>query len=153
MSYQLLIQIEQQAHHFRFYFFGSQAKCVDKKQTAHRLKYSFTLKNWFINNGSTIMNWSNTNTYCSSQSGYTSRQQHKCQFIAIIRQQGPGAPERCGTNGAICRVNPARDSPATSTGRRSRAWATTTTAFSWAMAASTAATSTQRATCCVVRGL
>ncbi|EDL8432105.1 invasin [Salmonella enterica subsp. diarizonae] len=35
------------------------------------IKYSFTLKSWFINNGSTTMNWSDANTYCSSQSGYS----------------------------------------------------------------------------------
>ncbi|EKQ0847282.1 inverse autotransporter beta domain-containing protein [Salmonella enterica] len=35
------------------------------------IKYSFTLKNWFINNGATEMNWSDANTYCSSQSGYS----------------------------------------------------------------------------------
>lgn len=35
------------------------------------IKYSFTLKSWFINNGSTVMTWSNASTYCSSQSGYS----------------------------------------------------------------------------------
>ncbi|STB73276.1 hypothetical protein [Citrobacter koseri] len=35
------------------------------------VKYSFTLKSWFISNGSTTMNWSGANTNCSSQSGYS----------------------------------------------------------------------------------
>ncbi|EIL6625903.1 hypothetical protein LL683_004549 [Salmonella enterica] len=34
-------------------------------------KYSFTLKSWFINSGTAVMNWSDANTYCSSQSGYS----------------------------------------------------------------------------------
>ncbi|EEN7282848.1 invasin, partial [Salmonella enterica subsp. salamae] len=35
------------------------------------IKYSFTLKSWFIHSGSTRMSWSDANTYCSSQSGYS----------------------------------------------------------------------------------
>ncbi|PKA29255.1 invasin [Cedecea lapagei] len=35
------------------------------------IKYSFTLKNWFIGNGTALQNWSDANTYCSSQSGYS----------------------------------------------------------------------------------
>ncbi|MGA4594772.1 invasin, partial [Enterobacter hormaechei] len=35
------------------------------------VKYSFTLNSWFINNGSTQLNWSDANTYCSAQSGYS----------------------------------------------------------------------------------
>ncbi|EBR1860519.1 invasin [Salmonella enterica] len=35
------------------------------------IKYSFTLKSWFINNGGTSMAWADANTYCSSQSGYS----------------------------------------------------------------------------------
>ncbi|VEN50813.1 unnamed protein product [Callosobruchus maculatus] len=34
------------------------------------IKYSFTLKSWFINNGNTGMTWPAANTYCSSQ-GYS----------------------------------------------------------------------------------
>lgn len=35
------------------------------------IKYSFTLKSWFIHSRSTRMSWSDANTYCSSQSGYS----------------------------------------------------------------------------------
>lgn len=35
------------------------------------IRYSFTLKSWFIHSGSTRMSWSDANTYCSSQSGYS----------------------------------------------------------------------------------
>ncbi|MBJ9245694.1 inverse autotransporter beta domain-containing protein [Citrobacter koseri] len=35
------------------------------------IKYSFTLKSWFINNGATLMTWSDAKAYCSSQSGYS----------------------------------------------------------------------------------
>jgi adhesin/invasin len=35
------------------------------------IKYSFTLKSWFINNGLTRQSWSDANMYCSSQSGYS----------------------------------------------------------------------------------
>lgn len=35
------------------------------------IKYSFMLKSWFINNGSTSANWTDANAYCSTQSGYS----------------------------------------------------------------------------------
>jgi adhesin/invasin len=35
------------------------------------IKYSFTLNSWFINDGTTSLTWSDANTYCSSQSGYS----------------------------------------------------------------------------------
>ncbi|WP_336709899.1 MULTISPECIES: inverse autotransporter beta domain-containing protein [Enterobacteriaceae] len=35
------------------------------------IKYSFTLKSWFINSGATTNTWAEANTYCSSQSGYS----------------------------------------------------------------------------------
>ncbi|EBO8100957.1 inverse autotransporter beta domain-containing protein [Salmonella enterica] len=35
------------------------------------IKYSFTLNSWFINDGNTLLTWSDANTYCSSQSGYS----------------------------------------------------------------------------------
>ncbi|ELW3333431.1 inverse autotransporter beta domain-containing protein, partial [Salmonella enterica] len=35
------------------------------------IKYSFTLNSWFINDGTTLLTWSDANTYCSSQSGYS----------------------------------------------------------------------------------
>lgn len=35
------------------------------------IKYSFTLKSWFINNGTAELSWFDASTYCSSQSGYS----------------------------------------------------------------------------------
>lgn len=35
------------------------------------ITYSFTLGSWFINNGSTKLNWSDAAAYCTAQSGYS----------------------------------------------------------------------------------
>lgn len=35
------------------------------------ITYSFTLGSWFINNGSTPLNWSDAAAYCTAQSGYS----------------------------------------------------------------------------------
>lgn len=35
------------------------------------IKYRFTLKSWFINNGNTETHYSDADAYCSSQSGYS----------------------------------------------------------------------------------
>ncbi|WP_277973548.1 invasin domain 3-containing protein, partial [Pantoea agglomerans] len=36
------------------------------------IKYSFTLKSWFINSGTRLMNWSDADQWCGSQTGYSS---------------------------------------------------------------------------------
>ncbi|UIA88214.1 inverse autotransporter beta domain-containing protein [Erwinia tracheiphila] len=58
------------------------------------IRYSFTLKSWFINNGSTTMNWSDANTYCSSRSGYsqpTVAQMNMSSYYIPTRERGTGA--------------------------------------------------------------
>lgn len=42
-----------------------------KSGKGENIEYSFTLQGWYINDGSTELNWSDANTYCSSQSGYS----------------------------------------------------------------------------------
>ena len=41
------------------------------------IKYSFTLKSWFLRNGSERDNWASANAYCSSQSGYNLPEVHQ----------------------------------------------------------------------------
>ncbi|EJF5505636.1 inverse autotransporter beta domain-containing protein [Salmonella enterica] len=58
------------------------------------VKYSFTLNGWFINNGPTTMTWSDANTYCSSQSGYsqpTAAQMSIHSNYAATQTRGTGA--------------------------------------------------------------
>ncbi|MCU6172423.1 invasin, partial [Enterobacter bugandensis] len=58
------------------------------------IKYSFTLKSWFINNGRSTLNWSDANAYCASQSGYrlptVSELSHHNNYIATMAR-GIGA--------------------------------------------------------------
>lgn len=51
------------------------------------IKYSFTLKSWFINRGKTLANWSEAGAYCTTQSGYS---------LATVQQLNGG-----GTRGAL----------------------------------------------------
>lgn len=58
------------------------------------IKYHFMLKSWFINRGSTKMNWSDADAYCSSQSGYslaTAAQMSLHTNYTATRVRGTGA--------------------------------------------------------------
>ncbi|HAU3143036.1 TPA: invasin [Salmonella enterica] len=58
------------------------------------IKYRFMLKSWFINRGSTEMNWSDADAYCSSQSGYslaTAAQMSLHTNYTATRVRGTGA--------------------------------------------------------------
>ncbi len=56
------------------------------------IKYSFTLKSWFINNGGTELNWSDAAAYCTKQSGYS---------LPTVQQLNGNSNHGDGTRGTL----------------------------------------------------